>query len=474
MAQLLLHGTNFVNLVGYNAWVGGAGGVEAVQVTEWDEPQAVIGSYLQRYAYPDWYKEHKDRNDELLASHKHSAGGSVNCIQLRGEYLFTSGGPEGFNVYDVASIANKGFSQRAITAPFSPLGHDTRVESKNATCMALPTNQAIHPPRNEGDLMRIENEEQPFHPIYNYALITDSEEGLILVDVNTLADGLPRNNFLKRSLTWNENNVLDGARHITIAGHIVYITTPDALVVLDLNDPLSPKLLNRIKMNDPRASALQFRYLLVTDKDGVKIFDATSPNNIKSSPVAVVPLNDARKVYIARTYAYVAAGKEGLAIIDVKNPEKPFINRIFTVDGKINDAQDVIVGSTNASLFAYVADGRNGLKVIQLTAPDTQPRYYGFSPEPKPQLIAWWKTEYPALSLSKGLDRDRGVDETGGQIAVFGRLGSRPFTLKEMQKLYLKNESEPYMVEDNIDGIKSKTFYGKGSQVLVHKNKTEK
>ena len=227
-------------------------------------------------------------------------------------------------------------------------------------------------------------------------------------------------------------------------------------------------------MNDPRASALQFRYLLVTDKDGVKIFDATSPNNIKSSPVAVVPLNDARKVYIARTYAYVAAGKEGLAIIDVKNPEKPFINQIFTADGKINDAQDVIVGSTNASLFAYVADGKNGLKVIQLTAPDTQPRYYGFSPEPKPQLIAWWKTEYPALSLSKGLDRDRGVDETGGQIAVFGRLGSRPFTLKEMQKLYLKNESEPYMVKDNIDGIKSKTFYGKGSQVLVHKNKIEK
>ena len=53
MAQLLLHGTNFVNFVGFNAWVGGEGEVEAVQVTEWDEPQAVIGSYLHRYAYPD-------------------------------------------------------------------------------------------------------------------------------------------------------------------------------------------------------------------------------------------------------------------------------------------------------------------------------------------------------------------------------------------------------------------------------------
>ena len=118
--------------------------------------------------------------------------------------------------------------------------------------------------------------------------------------------------------------------------------------------------------------------------------------------------------------------------------------------------------------------GKNGLKVIQLTAPDTQPGYYGFSPEPKPQLIAWWNTEYPALALSKGLDRDRGVDETGGQIAVFGRLGSRPFSLKEMQKLYLKNDREPYLVEDTIDGINRTTLYGKASRVLVHKNKIEK
>ena len=43
--------------------------------------------------------------------------------------------------YDVASIANKGFSERIVTAPFSPLGHNTRVPSRNATCMALATNQ---------------------------------------------------------------------------------------------------------------------------------------------------------------------------------------------------------------------------------------------------------------------------------------------------------------------------------------------
>lgn len=102
--------------------------------------------------------------------------------------------------------------------------------------------------------------------------------------------------------------------------------------------------------------------------------------------------------------------------------------------------EDVIVASTNASLFAYVADGRNGIRVLQLTSPESQPNLYGFSPQPVPQLIAWARTPSPALALSKGLDRDRGVDETGHQQAVFGRLGSRPFNRAEQERLFLSRD----------------------------------
>jgi hypothetical protein len=117
----------------------------------------------------------------------------------------------------------------------------------------------------------------------------------------------------------------------------------------------------------------------------------------------------------------------------------------------MNDVEDVIVGSTNASAFAYVADGRNGLKVIQLTSPASQPNFYGFSPRPMPELIAWAKTPTPAIAMSKGLDRDRAVDETGGQIAVFGRLGSRPFHRDEMEKLFLTSKGVPWKVSDEPD-----------------------
>ncbi len=62
-------------------------------------------------------------------------------------------------------------------------------------------------------------------------------------------------------------------------------------------------------------------------------------------------------------------------------PRPPRLQAKFTAEGTLTDARDVVVGSTNASLFAYVADGRNGLKVIQLTAPDTPAAsFYGFSP----------------------------------------------------------------------------------------------
>ena len=55
------------------------------------------------------------------------------------------------------------------------------------------------------------------------------------------------------------------------------------------------------------------------------------------------------------------------------------------------------------------------------------------------------------MSISKGLDRDRAVDETGGQIAVFGRIGSRPFTRKEMDAFYIRPDGRVWDVTDEIE-----------------------
>ncbi|MEZ5598871.1 MAG: multiheme c-type cytochrome, partial [Pseudomonadales bacterium] len=447
MAQTLMLGTNFINFVGFNAWVGGEEEINAVPVTEWDEPQAVIGSYLHRYAYPDYFKAHQDRGMVLPNAYSHAAGGTVSCIQLRGEYVYLSEGEGGVRVYDAAAVANKGYSQRFIDAPFSPLGHDTHVKSKDASCVALPTTQPIAPWRNQGDLMRVDNMEQPIHPLYNYMFITDRQEGLILVDINTLTDGEPRNNFLERALTWNEGGVLNGARHVTIGGHYLYIIADAGLVVLNIDDPLQPTVATTVPLNRGHSSMQEFRYLFVTDADGLKVVDVTHPEQAHLVNDNVIPLNDARRVFVSRTYAYVAAGAEGLVIVDVENPER--MKRVQAVTEGIVDASDVIVATTNASLFAYVADGTGGLKILQLTSPELQPKFYGFAPAPNPRLIASRPTDKPARSLSRPLERDRAVDETGGQVAVFGRRGARPLNQEEMHKLYLDKDGKPWYVEDN-------------------------
>ena len=153
---------------------------------------------------------------------------------------------------------------------------------------------------------------------------------------------------------------------------------------------------------------------------------------------ASVSLGHAEGLYAARTYLYVSNGSDGLAIIDVKNPEKPHLLTNFTADGQLTDVRDVQIGSVSASMYALVADGHNGMRVLQLISPENVPGHMGFSPKPEPKLIATYPTEGSAVSISRGLDRDRAVDESGNQTAVFGRRGSSPLNLDEMKAFFRK------------------------------------
>ena len=287
------------------------------------------------------------------------------------------------------------------------------------------------------------NEEGPIHPLYAYLFVADKYEGLILVNAATLLDGDPRNNFLKRALTYNPGGVLTGANNITIAGDYAYVTTDKDLVIVDLSTPLQPTIKAQVPLNNPRAVAVQFLYAFVVDAEGLKVLDIKelqSKGEIHLIPSAMVPLNHAMDIYVARTYAYVANGADGVAIIDVEKPEQPKLDQTFNADGALNDVHSVKVAMTNASLYAYVADGKNGMRILQLTDPETMPSYAGFSPRPEPHLIASFKTKGEAVGISKGLDRDRAVDESGNQVAVFGRRGARPFDYEDVMRMLRTND----------------------------------
>jgi hypothetical protein len=436
IAQTLLQGTNLLNFMGRYIYVAdGTKGFDAVAVAEHDEPPAIIGSYLQRVAYPQDYQQHLARDRELKEAYHHD--GEVLDVQLRGEYLYAALGKGGFRAYDVANIDNKNFSERTVTAPVSPLGQRLYVKTKYATALASPSTLAVDPARTHNP----ENEEQSIHPLYAFLYVADKYEGLVVIGdpdpksktpgVSTLLNGDPRDNFLKRALAFNPSGILNGARRITIAGTYAYMLCDRGLVVVDLDNPLKPRVAAEIgapALDSPQGIAIQFRYAFVADRAGLKILDVSDLGNPRLVSGALVPLEDARNVYVARTYAYVAAGKQGIAIVEVEKPEEPKLDQIFTADGKLTDTRDIKIGMVDASAFAFVADGRNGLRVLQILSPEDSQNSYGFSPRPTPKLIATYRTRGPALSVSKGTDRDRAVDESGNQISVFGRRGARPFT----------------------------------------------
>jgi hypothetical protein len=276
--------------------------------------------------------------------------------------------------------------------------------------------------------------------MYGYLYVSDLEEGLVMVGAGTLLDGNPLNNFLKREVTFNPDGILNGARSITIAGTNAWICCNAGIVVVSIEDPKCPRVVSVIgspNVFKPTSVEIQFRHAFVCDAEGFKTFDITDV--AAPVPLAVVPLSTAHKAYVARTYAYVAAGSQGLAIIDVTNPGRPFIDQLFDGGGCMNDVRDVKLGIAYVSQFAYVADGANGLRVVQLTGPDT-PGNVGFSPRPTPQLVA----SYPvtkggiAMSISEGVDRDRAVDESGNQLSVFGRVGAKPLDLESQRRMYLR------------------------------------
>jgi hypothetical protein len=450
MTQLLGFGTGTVNFFARYQFVGsGKGGIDAVVWTERTEPQAAYGSHLQKLAYPDNYREHVEKNGAILKESHHHEGADILDLVRRGEYLYTANGPDGFQVFDVANIDNKGYSERITSAPVSPLGQRLWVHTKYATSITLPTTLGVDPLRQHypatekhpefGDIYS-DNEEQPISLAYGFVYVTDREEGLVMPMVGTLVDGNPDNNFFDKTLLaglpkevrFNPDGKLTGLEHAYFGGeHSLYLVGKNGFFVVDVSDPVHPKITAELSvgLKNPRSIAVQFRYAFVSDDEGVKIVDISTPTQPKL--VASLPLAHAGRLYAARTYLYVPNGPEGLAFVDIQNPEKPVLVQNYTAGGVINDARAVQIGSIAASMYALVADGKNGLRVIQMISPENVPGHYGFSPAPNPKLIATFPTAKPAVAVSRGLDRDRVVDESGGQTVVFGRRGSRPFNEKE-------------------------------------------
>ncbi len=247
--------------------------------------------------------------------------------------------------------------------------------------------------------------------------------------------------------------MLDGARHITIAGHYAYIAADAGLVVVDLDDPLQPRLVATVPLPDARAlgAAVPLPVRRPTPT-GCRSIDVTDPDDAAARRTAHACRSPTRaRIYVARTYAYVAAGQRRARDRRRRAARAAARStRSSTPTASSNDARDVVVGIDQRLAVRLRRRRRERAEGGPAHLARHPAQVLRLRPEPKPQLIAWRTTASPALALSKGLDRDRAVDETGDQIAVFGRLGSRPFNLDEMKRFYLQPDGSVFTVTDEV------------------------
>ena len=158
--------------------------------------------------------------------------------------------------------------------------------------------------------------------------------------------------------------------------------------IVDLNDPVRPKLVGRYDAGDARRVHVRENLLFVAaGKEGLQVVDISKPR--KPRRIARVRTTEARAVFVDGIHAYVADGPGGMRIVDISVPNKPavvsVVDRNGARDTRSMEAHDVIVHftparpvtgerrRTRAANLAYVADGLAGVYIVDISRPD-EPR----------------------------------------------------------------------------------------------------
>ncbi|MDH7512422.1 MAG: hypothetical protein QHH14_05705 [Clostridiales bacterium] len=176
-----------------------------------------------------------------------------------------------------------------------------------------------------------------------------------------LMEGQSRGGFPSR-LTYAGSALWTKAHDISIEENLGYCAFLNGLVVLDLSDLKKPTLLSQLYLGGGYAIAVRQKTAYVAaGKEGLKIIDVSDPK----SPLLKGGMDtngEARDVALSKSYAFIADGAEGLVIIDISNPADP------KTAGKW-DSPGESMGIVVRDEVAYIADGSAGLQVVNVKDP---------------------------------------------------------------------------------------------------------
>ena len=178
---------------------------------------------------------------------------------------------------------------------------------------------------------------------------------------------------------------------VAINGSYAYVTdSQNGLLVIDITDKVQPGAPSTVGTGGaPTAvtiatvtvSGTPTPYAFVAaGKGGLVVLNAATASApvLVGTPVIITDATNAiasaNDVVVSGNYAYVAAGSAGLVIFDVSTPSSPVKQGAFAT-------RDAAQGVAVSGSVAYVAAGSGGVQIVDVSDP-TNPRQLGVSSTP--------------------------------------------------------------------------------------------
>jgi hypothetical protein len=227
----------------------------------------------------------------------------------------------------------------------------------------------------------------------DYAYLAHDTEGLIAVDISD-----PGNPVFADSINTNGKAL---AVYVDSATAYAYVANYDDVVIIDINDPSHLTTAGTI---DPRGGRIVNlcvsgdRVYMANEIYGLQIFPA-EPGSTDDDYI-FASLGGISDVYVDGDYAYIAAGSNGLGIVDISNLDSLTLVGRYDVDTLDIAAKEVVVHDS----VAYIADASLGLMAIDVSDPAN------------PTLIDIMATPGTARGIAYNVNRIYLADESALQI----------------------------------------------------------
>ncbi|MBE9256247.1 cadherin domain-containing protein [Dolichospermum sp. LEGE 00246] len=189
----------------------------------------------------------------------------------------------------------------------------------------------------------------------NYAYVADAESGLQIIDISN-----PTTPILKGNYDTSGN-----AQGVQVVGNYAYVASGSlGLQIIDISNPTAPILKGSYNYDPDYGFAVGVQvvgnYAYVKDNfSGLKIIDISNP----TAPTLKGNYNSemfAGDVEVVGNYAYFTDGFK-LKIIDISNPTAPTLKDEYSTPG-IGYSGIQVVGN-----YAYIAAGSDGLRIIDVS-----------------------------------------------------------------------------------------------------------